>query len=101
MDQPSPVRVDPGYEGLGLPVSDPGEYVTNAPWLSYFDHVLTVKRSLYGPRKDLTAACWQGGVGVKVFSHISEFGPVGMQNVPALTYMSEKVTLWSPSARPL
>jgi hypothetical protein len=35
---------------------------------------------------------------VKVFSHISEFGPAGMQNIPALTFISEKVSLWSPSA---
>jgi hypothetical protein len=35
---------------------------------------------------------------VKVFSHITEFGPAGMQNIPALTFLSEKVSLWSPSA---
>ncbi len=35
---------------------------------------------------------------MRLFCHISEFGPVGMQNVPVLAFLGDKLTLWAPSA---
>lgn len=31
------------------------------------------------------------------FCHISEFGPQGLENVPALAFVSERLTLWAPA----
>jgi len=35
---------------------------------------------------------------VRLFCHISEFGPLGMQNVPVLAFLGDRLTLWAPSA---
>lgn len=39
-----------------------------------------------------------GELTLDLFCHISEFGPIGMQNVPTLAFIADRLTLWSPSA---